>query len=67
MRTVFLYHLWSWMGKRHIGRPPSLHPWLHKCNYHYPNYHVCMKSVAESLFEVYVDLVDVYSSEPIIQ
>ena len=64
VRMAFLHHSWSWMVKRHIGLPHPLHSWLHKCDYHYRNCHVCMKSAAENLFEAYVDLVDVYSSEP---
>ena len=55
-------------GQEAYWASPSLHPWLHKCDYHYhyPNYHVCMKGAAESLLEAYVDLLDVSSSEPII-
>lgn len=63
---AFLHHSWSWMGKRYIGLSPPLHPWSHRCDYRYPNYHVCMKSAAESPFEAYVDLVDIYRSKPII-
>lgn len=46
--------------------PPPLHSWLHNCDHHYPNYHIRIESAAKSPFKAYVNLVDVYSSEPII-